>query len=234
MHWTGAHGSAGSVNALIAANPDPVSGEPAFKHGTVTLRRVDTIWHAVAVLRTPVSIRPDVGAHAVWSRTPRSGDREHVRFRGFAPLPALRSAASLAACLLDLPETADMVEYADPGRFVFRIAAIRAGVLAGVLHVAPADVALPTVEALESLFLRSSRPEASALLVGRDSTLAAPAGRLVCVCHQVTEPVIRAAIAARGLASVEAIATATRAGTGCGSCISELKGFLRHEPAPAL
>lgn len=42
-----------------------------------------------------------------------------------------------------------------------------------------------------------------------------------CVCHAVTEDAVRAC-AAHGLRHVT---TATRAGTGCGSCVNRLRGL---------
>ena len=43
---------------------------------------------------------------------------------------------------------------------------------------------------------------------------------------------IRAAIASGAATSVEDIGALLKAGTNCGSCIPELKGFLRHADAP--
>jgi assimilatory nitrate reductase catalytic subunit len=51
-------------------------------------------------------------------------------------------------------------------------------------------------------------------------------GRIVCVCHSVTERVIRAAIAGGALRTVAAIGAACKAGTNCGSCKGELAEFL--------
>lgn len=52
-----------------------------------------------------------------------------------------------------------------------------------------------------------------------------PATRLVCNCHKVTEGQLCDAVAA-GADSVEALSAATKAGTGCGSCRSELSQIL--------
>jgi len=53
--------------------------------------------------------------------------------------------------------------------------------------------------------------------------------RMVCNCHKVGQAAVREAIAA-GADSVEALGTATKAGTGCGSCKGELAQLL---PRPA-
>jgi nitrite reductase (NADH) large subunit len=55
--------------------------------------------------------------------------------------------------------------------------------------------------------------------------------RVVCNCNKVTEDGLREAIAC-GATSVEALSLATRAGTGCGSCKTELSPLLApHAPA---
>jgi nitrite reductase (NADH) large subunit len=55
---------------------------------------------------------------------------------------------------------------------------------------------------------------------------AAAGARTVCNCHKVSEEAVKQAIA-EGAASVEALAEHTRAGTGCGSCRSELAQLVQ-------
>lgn len=53
----------------------------------------------------------------------------------------------------------------------------------------------------------------------------------VCLCHGITERLVRAAIDG-GARDVAAIGRATRAGTDCGQCRPALEALLvpRHEP----
>jgi bacterioferritin-associated ferredoxin len=46
-----------------------------------------------------------------------------------------------------------------------------------------------------------------------------------CICRAVTEDQVHAAIDA-GATTVEAVANATRAGTGCGSCRPVVEGLI--------
>jgi nitrite reductase (NADH) large subunit len=55
---------------------------------------------------------------------------------------------------------------------------------------------------------------------------ALPGDAHVCSCHGVTKDVICAAIADCGLADVAGLKRATKAGTGCGSCVPALKTLL--------
>ena len=75
-------------------------------------------------------------------------------------------------------------------------------------------------------------PHFAALLTERADLLAGAVaerqacGPILCACHQVGRDAILEAIASQGLASVEAIGRALRAGTNCGSCIPELRRLL--------
>ncbi len=230
IHWTGAQGSAGSVNRLTAAATDPVSGQPAFKHSAVRLAAVPTFWRAIAIGRM-AACAIAAGDHGVWSHTPRPGGLALSRFTGFAPLAASNAVAA-ARLLLNVPDGADCLDYADPARGVFRLAVIERGGVRLLLHIAPASVALPDAEAMEALFVASEGAANPAVLFGQRARAETPRGRQVCVCNAVAEPAIHAAIRA-GCRSIEAIGAATGAGTGCGSCHSELKEFLRHDLVPA-
>ncbi|HEX9536912.1 MAG TPA: nitrite reductase large subunit NirB [Streptosporangiaceae bacterium] len=55
---------------------------------------------------------------------------------------------------------------------------------------------------------------------------ALPGDAQICSCHAVTKDAIAAAITGHGLADVPGIKAATKAGTGCGSCVPLLKTLL--------
>lgn len=54
----------------------------------------------------------------------------------------------------------------------------------------------------------------------------------VCICHAVTDTVIRSCIA-RGAGTVEEVGDACDAGTGCGSCHDHIDVFLAAANAPS-
>ncbi len=54
----------------------------------------------------------------------------------------------------------------------------------------------------------------------------------VCICHAVTDTVIRSCIRA-GASTVEEVGDACEAGTGCGSCHDHIDVFLAAEYAPS-
>ncbi len=231
IHWTEAAGSAGTINAVIGAARDPVSGQPAFKHGRVLLARLTPCWHGIALASVPVTVRSDLTGKALWSRTPRADGRVLLRFTGLSPSFPAETGRAIAESLFVLPAEMPTIDYADARRFVFRLALLDGSKLVLLLHLSPPGQPLPTPEALEALFTRAwNMPDPAELFTSRKS--GEHSERILCVCHQVSERTIRSAIARDGLADPAAIGRATRAGTGCGSCLSELKGLLRETRLP--
>jgi len=51
-------------------------------------------------------------------------------------------------------------------------------------------------------------------------------GRIVCACHSVGEKTILKAIAEQGANNIEMIGQYTKAGTGCGSCVPEIRRLI--------
>jgi len=51
MHWTGQYASLGRVDALVAPETDPVSGQPGLKYTPVAVRPYTAAWYGFAVMR---------------------------------------------------------------------------------------------------------------------------------------------------------------------------------------
>ena len=93
----------------------------------------------------------------------------------------------------------------------------------------------------------SLRPLVGRALPGDPLTMIAPSGgeaptggvaglpddAMVCSCHLVTKGALCGAISAGGLAGVADVKAATKAGTGCGSCVSSIKALLAASGAAA-
>ncbi len=226
MHWTRENFSAGPVAQSVQAACDPVSGQPALKATSARIGRVPTLWHGL-LLRGADGPAPE-GAEWVRIAVPRGA---MFRLTGLSALPAGAALARLAEGWLHAPG-AELLEMADPARGVLRLAALRGGVLAACLMLAPTRAALPAEDALADLL---GQPVTSAqrprLLSGRLS--AVPQGRRVCACLGVSEGAIRHAVATHRLRTAAEIGGMLGAGTNCGSCIPELDKILREAREPA-
>ncbi len=210
MHWTDAMAASGRTGTLVAPATDPHSGQPAFKNVSAAISPVASDWRAFVLSRQPVQLQA-----AYWVRSRVAGGwLTEIEGIGEADLAAL------------LP-TGTISEAADPARGMQRLAVSdAAGSLLALAYVTRRGV-LPAREWVVRQFAASeaSLPE---LLAGRPAGAQPDAGPLVCVCHDVGENAVRAAICA-GAITVAAVGEATCAGTNCGSCRPQIARLLEAE-----
>jgi assimilatory nitrate reductase catalytic subunit len=130
------------------------------------------------------------------------------------------------------PGGAELAEYADGQRGIYRVAAFIDGQLAGCLFIGPAETA-PQWDAVKALFeVETLGDEARrVLLSGRSADGLVSAGPIVCACFSVGLATIRDAIQSGAATNVETIGQALRAGTNCGSCLPELKRIVADASA---
>jgi assimilatory nitrate reductase catalytic subunit len=124
----------------------------------------------------------------------------------------------------------EWIEYRDAAMGRYRAACLQDGRLEAVFFIAP-DQRLPEREWLASLFSQDAIDPAdlAGLLSARPPKgAAANTGRTVCACFSVGEKTILHAIQEQGLDSVEAVGLSLKAGSGCGSCVPEIRRILTH------
>jgi assimilatory nitrate reductase catalytic subunit len=228
MHWTDAFASAGPIDRLVTPACDPVSGQPELK---ATPTRAPVLWRGLLLHRR--AARPAAPGLA-WSRLPLASGHA-LELAGTEPLPEAVELGAYARAIAGAAPEAEWLEMLDARRGSFRFAAIVEGRVEACLFLATGAAALPARAALAGL-LDSTVGEAArtGLLAGRAAP-AGPADRTICVCFSVGVATLRRAILDQSLGSVEQIGAALRAGTNCGSCVPELKEFLRdaRTPVPA-
>ncbi|WP_170764743.1 nitrate reductase [Ruegeria lacuscaerulensis] len=211
MHWTAATAPSARINALVAAETDPVSGQPESKASVVSLEQFPAAWYGFAASDSALS--PDTDYWAL-ART-RAGYRAEL-----AGLSAVDDWEAAARTMFRLPE-ARLQMLRDTGRGTTRLALHENGRIRAVLFVAAEPVAvmrdylatLPGTDAPEAL--AGVAPE------GRPDP-----GPVLCSCFNVGENTILEAIEADGLRSVEQVGSALEAGTNCGSCRPEIAALV--------
>jgi assimilatory nitrate reductase catalytic subunit len=114
---------------------------------------------------------------------------------------------------------------------LFRAARLLDGRVDAVFFVSPRrDTS--ALDWLGGLFAEASMdPLRRGQLLAGGGAMGPEKGRIVCACHQVGEAAIRQAIDHQGLATVADIGRSLRAGTGCGSCLPEIRRLLTGECA---
>jgi len=217
IHWSDATASSARIGDLVMPETDRYSGQPDAKATPASIAPVDFAFRGFALTRRPIR----VPAGTWWARV------------------AVTRASGLLLATNDGPEIwhsharhmfddgAELAEYVDHQRGIYRTAAFVAGELAGSLFIGPAETA-PQWDAVKALFEVETLAEEArrVLLSGRSADGLMSAGPIVCACFSVGLATIRAAIEAGAATNVEGIGEALRAGTNCGSCLPELKRIV--------
>ncbi len=197
------------VNDTLATE---VPGVYAFgecaEHQGKTYGIVTPVWEQAAVLADVLS-----------------GKQPQARYRGSKLYTRLKVAGIEVASMGSLEpelESDQVFQVIEDRRDAYRKLVIREGRLIGAMLVGNTAAAGTLVQ----LFDRSDPMPADpleALFQGYPSSVAIE--RIVCNCHKVSDQVLREAIAG-GADSVDALGETTKAGTGCGSCKTELAQLI--------
>jgi assimilatory nitrate reductase catalytic subunit len=215
IHWSDATASAGRVGELVASANDPHSGQPEAKATPAAIEPAQFRFHGFALTRD----RVELPASTWWSRVTLVNGAGFLLATDDSPVFWRQHGATLFGA-------AEIAEYYDEPRDIYRLAAFLDGRFVGCLFLGPANSA-PQFDAVKALFEAEILDETQrrAVLSGRSINGLADAGRLVCACFSVGLNAIRAAIDG-GAKSVEAVGVALRAGTNCGSCLPEVKKIV--------
>jgi len=218
MHWNDAFAKSARVDALVAPITDPISGQPESKHTPVRVEPYRTAWQGFVLSRTRLDFK-DAGYCAC------SQGAAHWRHE----IAGEQLPEDWRVWVQDaLPVAAEWIEYRDAAMGRYRAACLQDGRLQAVFFIA-ADQRLPDREWLASLFNqpRLAPADLAGLLSARPPLgTVSDTGHIVCACHSVGEKTILNAIHTQGLSSVEAVGQCLKAGTGCGSCVPEIRRLL--------
>ncbi|PKM42919.1 MAG: nitrate reductase [Gammaproteobacteria bacterium HGW-Gammaproteobacteria-1] len=218
MHWNDRYSARGRINTLVAAHTDPHSGQPESKHAVAAVTPFAAAWHGLLLTRRRLAPGTDY-----WSCA-RSAGAWRYRLAGAAVPDEWATQARALLCAPD--HDVGWIEYLDSAGGRYRAARLVNGRIESCLFVAPTGE-LPDSDWLETLFAEPflSPQQRQNLLTGRAPQGGDHGGGIVCACHGVRAGAIRDAIAA-GAATVDAIGAASKAGTGCGSCVPEIRQML--------
>ncbi|NMG68709.1 nitrate reductase [Parazoarcus communis] len=240
MHW-GANAMAGlGINALTTAAFDPLSKQPELKHAAVQVEALAGSTELFCLRRAEdgggqallQALRPLLRRLDAASLTLAGRDQTVVvlRARLNAPDPALL--ADIDA-MLDLGQDDEhLLSYDDARHQVSKRARIENGQLTAVRLCG---------EARAANWLQALAESGTDITPLRRFLFAplnhAPAGlsaatKVVCNCYNVSETTIRKAFAAGE--SLTDLQQRTGCGTGCGSCMPELRRLGSHTPVEAM
>ena len=221
MHWTGQFSSNGRIDTLVPSKVDPVSAQPALKMGAVTVEPWRTALHGFFVAIERPELDTDYWA---WAEAP-GGTRGELAWK-----EEPQDWTGWIRQRFALDAATKMLRVGDPRSGRRSFAGIRDGRLVFALFVSP-DPVLVAREWIVSQ-LAAEKVDGVKILAGRPGADMPDAGPIVCACHGVGRNIIRGAIR-QGCADVDAIGAATRAGTTCGACRTEVAALIRLETTTA-
>ncbi len=212
MHWSRANAPTARINACIASETDPVSGQPALKGAAVRAQRFAPGWHGFAA--SSAMMRPALAYSAI--------ARTKTGWRGeFAALTPPENWEQQARQALNLTSgTASIMR--DPARGTVRVAIHQGAVLAGLFFASPQPVTVARDLVVAKIGQKVAALEA---LAGLPIANQPDPGSTVCACFNIGENTLRSAIKA-GAISVETLGKYTSAGTNCGACKPELQALI--------
>jgi len=164
-----------------------------------------------------------------------TGANPQARYRGSKVYTRLKVAgidvASMGRIEPEL-DSDEVIQVVETRRGSYRKMVVRGRALVGAMLVGNTAAAGDLIQILDR---GDPLPDEPLEVLCPNAALAAgPRGdRQVCNCHKVTEARLREAIDG-GASTIEALCASTKAGTGCGSCKSDLVQLLAsHAPPPA-
>ena len=211
MHWTSQFASAGRIDAVVAAEVDPLSGQPESKATPVAIRKMPARWFGYAV--STKKPRPN---SPYWALARIKNGWQAELAGNTLPVDWHRLAQSLFDRELVEPQIVE-----DKAKGLFRLAAYKNGHLTDALFIAPTPVALARSHVASLLTATGTQP-----LTGRPGADQPDPGATLCACFNIGVNTLRNAIRHQNLLTVEEIGAALQAGTNCGSCRPELAALI--------
>ncbi len=224
IHWNDQYAQRARADALVNPVTDPISGQPEFKHTPVSVVPYQPAWHAFLLSRRRLTI-PGV-SYGV--RATGQGFWRYELAGETTPENWPQWARTLLCAPVENGVRAEWIDFLDRGAGHYRGARLLNTSLESCLFVAP-TTDLPARNWLASLFSRESVSDVRAHLLagGPPSQGTVTDGGLVCACFGVGKDTIIDTIRQERLGTVEAVGQSLKAGTNCGSCITEIKALLR-------
>ncbi len=232
MHWGRSHLNGGGANELTLSDFDPHSKQPELKHAAIRIEKAALPWLAL-VVRSETSegeavvwkarLAPLLARFGYASLALAGRERQavvlHLAHAEAAPAEWLDEIDALLG--LDDPFC---LRYRDARRGVRKTARVEAGALVG-MHLSGEMAAAAWLKdaVVEHQPIDAFRPLLLAPLT-RPPAGAPKSGRIVCACHGASEATLLDAIAAG--ATLESLQAETQCGTGCGSCVPEIRRLI--------
>lgn len=224
MHFTHQVSCAGRVGALVKPDVDPVSGQPAFKSSAASVEKFKAQWYGFAAVSSQAFDACTVPAAAQYWAKARTHNGMRIELAGLEGPESLQD--FMRSLLGDDNIDLEILELSDISKNQNRLACFDGAKLVGLLYTDQNPVAVSRDWACRQLLTEPKAGSRHRLLAGRPGSDMPDKGAIICACENIGVNEINCAIQ-KGCSTIAQIGDATRAGTNCGSCQSELRSILQ-------
>ncbi|MEH6451831.1 MAG: molybdopterin-dependent oxidoreductase [Psychromonas sp.] len=219
IHWNQSTAKKANICALIKPNQDPISGQPEFKFTPVSIAKLSYKSEAWLLSRTIL----DVDEFTYWVKQKVAGGYLYRLADTDNPLKLLIKLSNLMLNSKgkELRFTAND-ESLEP---IYRYANIERQKMQQA-YIVGANLQQQDLEWLQSLLNETIDSSIERSLISGKVEGKLAEGKIICACKQVGQKTIENAIIEHKLNSPQAVSSCTGAGTGCGSCLTEIDQIL--------
>jgi assimilatory nitrate reductase catalytic subunit len=227
MHWGEMTARGGRANTLVQSVVDPISKEPEFKHSAVQVGRFSPSWRGLMLMAGQhLELGRKMMEGYTYGAVACSGSDHPVTAVELACVRAVKPEQYRRLDqMLEQGKAYETLQYSDRKQGINRKAWLMDGRLIAVRWIG-GD--LSEAQWLRKLMLEGRDVgELRAFLLAPDGAVnkVDHKGRIICACQNVGEVELKDAIRS-GENTIEALKACTLAGTGCGSCVPEIKRML--------
>ncbi len=222
MHWNNQWARGARIGELVNPAVDPISGQPESKHTPCRIEPWHPQWSAVMLSRENLPL-PD----CQYAAKIKGQAFYRYELAGDSPLDTTQEMMATLAHAQQEPT----IRYHDAQQQSLRCAWLDEAGLKTCLYIGPGSsrsVSSADRNWLASLFTSSTLGtlERKALLSGKSPAGVEDCGRTICACFGVGENTILKAIRQHKLTDAREVGKHLKAGTNCGSCVSEIKTLI--------
>lgn len=232
IHWTDINASEARVGTLIGPERDVLSGQPEFKCTAAAIKPWSCNSEAIVLAEELLAEDLESKDFDYWVRQKVDGAYYYRFASHLTPdelSQRLRRIPSLAKQRFG---TMTELAFSSAGKSQYRDASLIGGKLKSCRIVA-ASLQADDFQWLQDLYAKElDQTIASSILSG----VAAPGlstGKMVCACKGVSEEQIKQCLQTNKVDSLESLSKLSQAGTGCGSCLTEVQAIFEQAPEEA-
>ncbi len=230
LHWTDQFASNARIDALVAPNVDPYSGQPESKFTPCAIKPLNPSSYGLFISEE----KPDIKKLRELSRNPKRDYWALMPIDGGWAIECagddlIKAGQEVLSAYLgfDISKEDEPFELMDPQKGLVKRAYFKKTNLRGVLFIGPEPINASRgymKDLLSGEFITSN--DKFACLTGRPGKDAPDKGAIICSCFNIGVNEISEAIEIHNCRSVKAIGEKLNAGTNCGSCKTELAKLI--------